>query len=66
MNRVKESSQKEILECDTNLDFRDPKIYHAQFEINQVNVHTSRNISDSKVQLIKEFEWDYEDMDYGV
>lgn len=51
------------MECDKNFDFGDPETHHAQFEIND---HTSRNISDSKVQLTKVFEQDYDEMEYGV
>ncbi|XP_071150324.1 uncharacterized protein [Mytilus edulis] len=42
-----------VSESVTNLDFRDPKFDQAQIEI---NVLTSRNISDIKLQLIKSFQ----------
>ncbi|VDH97272.1 Hypothetical predicted protein [Mytilus galloprovincialis] len=49
-NEVEEFGKIMVSESATNLDFRDPKFDQAQIEI---NVPTSRSISDIKLQLIK-------------
>ncbi|VDH91968.1 Hypothetical predicted protein [Mytilus galloprovincialis] len=50
---VEEFGKIIVSESATNLDFRDPKFDQAQIEM---NVPTSRNISDIKLQLIKSFQ----------
>ncbi|CAC5356916.1 unnamed protein product [Mytilus coruscus] len=50
---IEEFGQIKVSECDVKLDFKDPKIDQAQIGI---NVPTSRNISDVRLQLIKTFQ----------
>ncbi|XP_071150321.1 E3 ubiquitin-protein ligase TRIM22-like [Mytilus edulis] len=52
-NDVEDFGKIMVSESVTNFDFKDPKIDQAQIEI---NVPTSRNISDIKLQLIKSFQ----------
>ncbi|VDI71126.1 Hypothetical predicted protein [Mytilus galloprovincialis] len=52
-NEVEDFGKIVISESPTNMDFKDPKNDQAQIEI---NVPTSRNISDIKLWLIKSFQ----------
>ncbi|CAC5356917.1 unnamed protein product [Mytilus coruscus] len=50
---TEEFGQMKVSDCNVKLDFKDPKIDQAQIGI---NIPTSRNISDVKLQLIKTFQ----------